>query len=138
MLVTKTDYSHADVDYLNLQLAAKGRGIPPEVRTDFKEKNRLSCLIQPFAGIGGLQFISKREKDLMFRVPKGCSKFHKKYGKEAEMLWVSRIGFNAEKTLALIHISGAMGSMAGSGTLNLLELKERKWVVKAQIETWTT
>lgn len=139
VLVTKTEYPYADVDDLNLQLAAKGRGIPPEVRTDFKEKNKSSCLIQPFTGIPGLHFISKQEEDLMFRVPsKGWSEFHKKYGKEADMLWVSRIGFNAEKTLALVHISGAIAGMAGGGTLYLLEFKDGKWVVKSQIATWTT
>lgn len=139
VLVTKTEYPYADVDYLNLQLAAKARGIPPEVRTDFKEKNRSSCLIQPFTGIRGLHFIPKREEELLFRVPsKGWSEFHKKYGKEADMVWVSRIGFNAEKKLALVHISGAIASMTGGGTLYLLESKDGKWVVKSQVETWTT
>jgi hypothetical protein len=51
VLVTKTASPHVDVDTLNLQLAAQGRGIPPDVRTDFKEKNKSSCLIKSFTGI---------------------------------------------------------------------------------------
>jgi hypothetical protein len=139
VLVTKTDSQYIDVDALNLQLAAKGRGIPPDVRMDFSDKNKSSCVIQPFTGIPNLRFISKHEENLMFQVPsKGWSKFHKKYGKEAEMLWLSRIGFNSEKTLALLHVSGAMGGMAGGGTLYLFERKDGKWVIKSQIQTWFT
>ena len=94
VLVTKTVSAHADVDALNLQLAAQARGIPPDVRADFKEKNKSSCLIKPSTGIPNLHFISKHERDLMFRkASTGWSDFHKKYGKEAEILLLSRVGF---------------------------------------------
>jgi hypothetical protein len=139
VLVTTTDSPHIDVDALNLQLAANGRGIPPDVRTDFSEKNKSTCMIELFAGIPNLRYISKREEGLIFRVPsKGWSKFHKRYGKEAEILWLSRVGFNPEKTLALLHVSGGMGPMAGGGTLYLLERKDGVWVIKSQIQTWAT
>jgi len=139
VLVTKTAPPHVDVDALNLQLAAQGRGIPPDVRTDFKEKNKSSCLIKPFAGIPNLHFVSKREHDLMFqRASTGWSDFHKKYGKEAEILLFSRVGFNPEKTLALLHISSGMGRMAGGGTLFLFERKNSGWVIKSHIQTWIT
>ncbi len=140
VLVTKTVLPNfVDVDALNLQLAAQGRGIPPEVRTDFKEKNRSGCLIKPLAGIRDLHFISKHEHDVMFRKDStGWSGFHKKYGKEAEILLLSRVGFNPEKTLALLHVSSGMGRMAGSGTLYLFERNNGKWVVKSHIQTWTT
>lgn len=138
VLVTKTVVpAHVDVDAFNLQLAAQGRGIPPEVRTDFKEKNKSSCLIKPSAGMPNLHFVSKREHDLMFRkASTGWNDFHKKYGKEASVLLLSRVGFNPEKTLALLHVSGGMGSMAGSGALYLFERKNGKWVIKVHIQTW--
>ena len=59
VLVTKTVPTEVDVEAFNLQLAVKGRGIPPEVRADFKEKNKSTCGIEPFAGIKNLYFISK-------------------------------------------------------------------------------
>jgi hypothetical protein len=140
VLVTKTVSPHfVDVDTLNLQLAAQGRGIPPDVRIDFKEKNKSSCLIKPYTGIPNLHFVSKREHDLMFRnASTGWSDFHEKYGKEAEILLLSRVGFNREKTLALLHVSSAMGGMAGGGTLYLFERKEGKWIMKLHIQTWAT
>jgi hypothetical protein len=109
---------HADIDALNLQLAAQGRGIPPDVRADFKEKNKSSCVVKPFVDLPHLHFISESEHDLMFRTPsEGWSEFYKKYGKEAEMLFLSRVGFNRDKTLALFHVSSEIGPMAASGSL---------------------
>jgi hypothetical protein len=139
VLITKTAPPDVDVDALNLQLATQGRGIPPDVRADFKEKNKSSCPIKPFAGIPNLHFLSQREHDLMFRkASTGWSEFHTTYGKEAEMLLLSRVGFNSEKTLALLHVSGGMGSMAGSGALYLFERKNGKWVIKSRIQTVIT
>lgn len=139
VLVTKTAPAHADVDALNLQLAAQGRGIPPAVRADFKEKNKSNCLIKPLAGIPNLHFLSKHEHDLMFgKTSTGWSDFHKKYGEEAEILFLSRVGFNPEKTLALLHVSSGMGRMAGGGALYLFERMNGKWVIKSRIETWAT
>jgi len=139
VLVTRTVPPHVDVDAINLQLAVQGRGIPPDVRTDFKEKNKSSCLIRPFEGIPNVHFVSKKEHDLMFRNSSaGWSDFHKKFGKEAEILLLSRVGFNPEKTLALLHVSSGMGGMAGGGTLYLFERKNGKWVIKSHIQTWTT
>jgi hypothetical protein len=140
VLVTKTVLpDFVDVDALNLQLAAQGQGIPPDVRADFKEKNKSDCLIKPFAGMRNLHFVSKHEHDLMFRKDStGWSGFHKKYGEEANILLLSRVGFNPEKTLALLHVSGGMGSMAGGGTLYLFERKNGKWVIKSHMRTWIT
>jgi hypothetical protein len=139
VIMTKTDSPHIDIDAINLKLAANGHGIPPDVRLEFSAKNKSSCVIQPFTGIANLRFISKHEEDLMFQVPsKGWSKFHRKYGKDAEMLWLSRIAFNSTKTLALLHVSGAVAGMAGGGTLYLFEHKDGQWVIKSQIQTWFT
>ncbi len=83
--------------------------------------------------------MSKREHDLMFRnASTGWSDFHKKYGKQAEILLLSRVGFNSERTLALLHVSSGMGRMAGGGTLYLFERKGGKWVIKTHIQTWAT
>jgi hypothetical protein len=141
VLVTQTENSEADVDVdtLNLRLAVQGRGIPPEVRTSFKEKNRTICQIKSFGGIPNLHFISRRDQNAMFReLSTGWKDFHRVYGKEAELISVTRVGFNPEKTLALIHVSSAIDKMAGGGMLYLFERKNGKWVVKSRIQTWVT
>jgi hypothetical protein len=90
VVVTETMPTDVDVDTFNLQLAVKGRGIPPEIRQDFKKKNRTTCVIEPFADIKNLRFISKIEHDQIFRA--GWSEFHKMYGKDATIVWLSRVG----------------------------------------------
>jgi len=136
VLVTKTTTRNVDVDYVNLQLATRGRGIPAEVRADFKEQNKSSCLIEPFAGVENLRFISESERDRLFQT--GWSEFRKKYGNNASLVYLSRVGFSADKTLALLHVSSGIGPMAAGGTLYLLEKKKGKWVAKSWMETWTT
>jgi hypothetical protein len=136
VLVTRTGSAPVDISAFNLQLATKGRAIPPEVRADFEEKNKLSCAITPFSGIENLRFISKAEHDRLFQ--SGWADFHKTYGKNASVLELSRVGFNQDKTLALFHVSGGMDRMAGGGTLYLLERKGSKWEIKTSIQTWAT
>jgi hypothetical protein len=133
VLVTRTDGYIDDVDGYNLRLAAQGHGIPPEVREDFTRKNKSSCVIQPFGGVPNLRFISKSEERNIFAV--GWSEFHKKYGKGSAIVTVSRVGFNTDKTLALLHILGASGHNAAAGELLLLERKNSKWVIKFHIQT---
>jgi len=133
VLVTRTDGYIDDVDGYNLRLAAQGHGIPPEVREDFTHKNKSSCVIQPFGGVANLRFISEREERNIFAI--GWSEFHKKFGKGSVIVTVSRVGFNSDKTLALLHILGASGRNAAGGELLLLERKNGKWVIKFHIQT---
>jgi hypothetical protein len=136
VLVTKTEATDVDVDSVNLRLATQGRGIPSQLRADFKAKNKSSCLIERFAGVMNLTFVSTAERDRIFRT--GWDGFHKRYGKTAVMVVFSRVAFNSDKTLALFNVSTGIDRMAAGGTLYLLEKKDGKWSIKSQIETWTT
>ena len=136
VLLTETDAIDVDIDSVNLPLAVEGHGIPPEMRVDFKAKNKSNCVIKPFAGIMNLSFISKTEHDRLFRA--GWSEFHKRYGKDALMVTFSRVAFNSDKTLALLHVSSGVDQDAAGGTLYLLEEKDGKWLIRSHIETWTT
>ncbi len=132
----ETQPSNADVDYFNLQLALQGHAIPQDVRADFKQKDKSTCSIVPVPTIKNVHFISKAEHDKLFN--DGWTKFHKRYGKHASWLYLSRVGFSTDKTLALLHVSSGGAPMAAGGRLYLLERKAGKWVIKTSIETWTT
>jgi hypothetical protein len=136
VIVTSTQPSQADLDSLNLQLAVHGRGIPPDVRADFKKKDKSICSIEPFPAGKSIRFISKNENDTILKA--GWKEFHRKYGKQASWLYLSRVGFSTDKTFALLHVSVGAGPMAAGGGLYLLERKAGKWSVKTSIETWTT
>jgi hypothetical protein len=120
-----------DIDTFNLPLAVRGHALPPEARADFTIKNKTSCLIRPFSGVANLRFMPEsEEKDLS---SSGWSDFQKKYGKSAEAIAVSRVGFNSDKTLALLHVL-----YSASGELHLLERKNGKWEVKFRVQTKAT
>jgi hypothetical protein len=131
VLVTKTVGYIDDMDVYNLRLAAQGHGIPTEVRADFTNKNKSSCVIQPFEGIPNLRFISKSEERRILAA--GTTEFDKKYGKGSEIVAVSRVGFNSDKSLALLHVL-----YSASGELYLLEHKDGKWVIKFYVQTKAT
>jgi hypothetical protein len=136
ILVTEAEQRLAPLDSINLQLAANGRGIPPDVRHDFAARNKTSCPIKPILGIERLQFISKHDEEKIFKT--GWGEFHKRYGKDAEIVSLSRVGFNADRTLALLHVSTAIGPNAGGGMLYLFERKGGQWSIKTRVATWAT
>ena len=137
VVVTQTQATPVDIDSYNLQLAAQGYGIPPDFRADFKKKNTSACTIRPFTGVPNLRFISGAEEKRIFRKGiNGWHEFHRRYGKNTSIDELSRVGFNSDKTLALLHVSSGISSGGVAGTLYLLERMNDKWVIKWQIETW--
>jgi hypothetical protein len=120
-----------DINSFNLPLAVQGHAIPPDVRADFTEKNKTGCQIEPFDGVPNLRFMSSSEEEKLFA--RGWGEFSRKYGKSAERVAVSRVGFSVDKSLALIHIL-----YSASGELYLLERKEGKWKVKFYVQTMAT
>lgn len=141
VVVTQTQARPVNfIDSYNLNFAARGYRIPPELRADFKKKSKSSCFIEPFTGVPDLRFISKAEQERIFRIDVvgGWKEFHRKYGQDTSMDELSSVGFNSDKTLALLHVSSGLGSAAGEGILYLLERKNGKWVVRWHIETWVT
>jgi len=132
VLVTETE-PRPLADSLNLQLAAQGRGLPLDLRMDSKEKNRFSCTIRPYVSVRHLHFISPTEERQIFHI--GWNELYRRFGKHADMESFSRVGFNSDKTLALVHSSGAVGPNGSAGTLILLQRNGNKWAVKFSLQT---
>jgi hypothetical protein len=131
VMVTKTEqWSLPDV--VKLQLAAQGRGLPLDLRRDFEEKNKSSCMILPFFSNRNVHFISAAEERQIFRI--GWNEFYRRFGKNAGIDKVSRVGFNSNKTLALVHLSGAAGPNGAAGTLYLLQRNQNKWTIKFSMQ----
>ena len=133
VLVTNTDARNYHVDSLNLQLAAQGHGIPPELRADFTNKNEISCVIEPLSGIPNIRFISNSERVAIFAA--GWNEFHKSYGKDSVVVTVSRVGFSPDKTLALLHVIEGISHNGAAGELYFLERKNGKWEIRFHLQT---
>ncbi|HEV2488786.1 MAG TPA: hypothetical protein VGT03_03175 [Candidatus Acidoferrales bacterium] len=134
VIVTWTQEPSLDIDGLNVEFAAQGRGIPPDLRADFKKKNISACAIRPFVGAPRLRFISEAELKRSSRDGRTpVSEFYERFGKDTNLNLLSRVAFNSDKTLALLHVSDL-----GGGDLCLFERKNGKWVMKWHTETWAT
>ena len=138
VLVTTTDTADIDLDYANLLLASKGHGTPPEARQDLNRKSHRGCAINGVSEIRNLRLISKRDSDTMFRRRSGWADFHSRYGKDAHLVTLSRVGFDSNKKVALFYVTDGLGSMAGSCYLYVFELKTGKWVKKSETPVWST
>ena len=98
-----------------------GHAIPSDVRADFTEKNKAGCLIEPFGGVRNLRFMSSSEEEKLFA--RDWSEFIKRYGKGAERVAMSRVGFSSDKSLALVHILySSSGELATKPPMALLLL----------------
>jgi hypothetical protein len=131
VIVTETElWSFPDV--VNLQLSAHGRGLPPDLRKDFDDKNRSRCTIGPFIRDTNVHFISGAESRQIFQI--GWNEFYRRFGKNAGIDAISRVGFNSDKTLALVHTMGAAGPNGAAGTLYLLQRNHKKWAIKFSMQ----
>jgi hypothetical protein len=90
-------------------------------------------VIEPFSDVPKLRFISQSQESKIFAG--GWAEFHKRYGKGSETVTVSRVGFNPDKTLALLHAIGAIGHNAAAGELYVLERKNGARVIKFHVQT---
>jgi hypothetical protein len=133
ILSSMTESRDYQIDSMNLQLAAHGLGLPSEARADFTLKNRSTCEIKPFPGFPKSHLIASTDENAIFKV--GWGEFHKRYGKESSIMSVSRVGFNSDKTLALLHMYSACGHNCFAGTMYILERKDGKWVIKISFQT---
>jgi hypothetical protein len=135
VLIASTEARDYGIDHINLRLAVHGLGLSPEFRADFNNKNKSSCLIKPFPDRDKLNFASKEEQAAMFVSSRGWTEFHKRYGQDAALYTVSRVGFSADKKLALLHLFAGSGSDAFAGTLFLFENKNGYWQIKMHMQT---
>ena len=127
MLASTTQAADLDVDFINLQLAANGNATSAEARRDFSSKNKSVCEIGTPSGLPNVRVIPAQEERA----------FHARYGKRAELVRVSRVGFNHDRTVALLHVS-VYGATYGGGYLYVFQRKAGRWVKTIERATWTT
>jgi len=134
VLVAGTPAIAYGLDDLNLRLAANGHGLPPELREDFSAKNKVACKVTPSPLLGNLKFLSTKEETAMIARPDFWTAFHRRYGKNASIYSVSRVGFAKDKNLAALYLSSGSASNAWAKGFYLLEKKDGRWQIKLQMQ----
>jgi hypothetical protein len=58
----------------------------------------------------------------------GWEDFYKRYPDSGGWIELSAVGFNADKTVAVVYIGHHCGGLCGGGMFHVLEKKEGKWI----------
>jgi hypothetical protein len=138
VVVTTTEATGIDIDYANLRLAISGHGTPSDVRNDFKAKQKPACQFPSVAGVPNLRLISKRQYEQLFRARNGWSRFHRRYGRDARLVTLSRVGFDSKKSIALFYATDGIANMAGGGAVYVFRLRDGNWIEESQASVWQT
>jgi hypothetical protein len=85
--------------------------------------------------------VSEKEIEDLFSndVNGGWEEFYRKYPKTRGFATFSRVGFNAEKTQALVYQAHSCGGLCGGGSYMLLTKTNGVWTIKGSVgPTWVS
>ncbi len=83
-----------------------------------------------------MKIILVKESKIKKILKKGWSNFKKKYPYSSGFIFLSRVGFNKDKTQALIYVGELWGPLAGVGYYILYNLENGEWISKASFMVW--
>jgi hypothetical protein len=125
------------------------QAVAKETLQDYEQKNKTSvALEEKFQLKVPIILISAIERDQIFLVadagkqeipnPKGLDEFHRLYPKSQGFMTLSRIGFNPNKTQALLYIGNLCGGLCGTGQLFLLVKEGNSWKIQSVATLWVS
>jgi hypothetical protein len=116
--------------------------LQPETVNDLQVKSNGASRLEPKLSLKIKYLLVRDEEiDALFKdnVMGGWEAFHRKYPKSNGILTLSRVGFNADKTQALVYKGWSCGGLCGGGGYTLLAKKKGVWVVGPDIgPTWVS
>jgi hypothetical protein len=115
--------------------------LSPDTRADYQAKNKKSmslpqpCTLAPECSAEDVVsltaiVVTKNKND------KGWKNFFSKYPNSPGILLVSRIGFNADKTEAIVYAGKSCGTLCGEGYYVRLTKIGERWTVADQTTVW--
>jgi hypothetical protein len=111
-------------------LKPEGESVPVvgPVIADFVSANKKRWTLQQFTMSLPYEFVSSDDLETIFKdgVP-GWKPFYDKYPKSGGYNEVSAVGFNADKTIAVVYIAHSCGGLCGGGGFAVLQKKAGKW-----------
>lgn len=104
--------------------------LPQELFDDFEAKNKESYKLDATKLGPNCEPLSYEEWQEMLK--EGPGAFHEYGG----VLAFSRVGFNPEKTLALVYVHERHDGLTGGGYYVLLAREGREWIVQQELLLW--
>lgn len=127
----------ASIDQLKRDL----EGLQDETIDDFNKKSKENIQLEnKFSQRLNVKLFSKIEHDKIFEKTKDLDNawriFYTKYKKAQGITTFSRIGYNKERTQALVYHGTGQGSLAGEGYYSLCEIRFGHWKEISRTEVW--
>jgi hypothetical protein len=107
---------------------SKGRQAP--AIADYHRANQKRWTLLPQFKIELPYALVPREKLTAFFTtagPGGWAQFYERYPDSAGWIEFSAVGFNQDKTLAVLYVAHHCGGVCGGGTIRALQKKDGKW-----------
>lgn len=121
-------------------LPSKLPKLHPKTLADFKSKARLCRTVEAKLTLPvKYVLLSKQERKSIFATPdtkKAWANFHQKYAGATGYINVSNIGFNEERTQALVNTYRKCGVQCGAEKIALLTKVNGQWSVAATHKIW--
>ncbi|MBO0724516.1 MAG: hypothetical protein J2P52_02865 [Blastocatellia bacterium] len=73
------------------------------------------------------EFIASDDLKSIFKQPGGWERFHTQYPDSGGWIELSAVGFNADKTVAVVYAGHHCGGLCGGGGFHILQKKDGKW-----------
>lgn len=96
---------------------------------NFQEVNKQTWLLEQAIPMDQpYEFVFEKELDAIFaNGPGGWKSFYEKYPKSGGFNEVSAVGFNADKTVAVVYVAHSCGGLCGGGSFHVLQKKDGNW-----------
>jgi hypothetical protein len=111
--------------------------LPNDARAEYEARNKQSlhfpspCKLAPECVVANLADLAPYTKDAG-----AWRKFFKKYPNSPGIVVVSRIGFNAEHTEAVVYSGHSCGTLCGQGEFDHLMKQDGVWTVTDRTIVW--
>ena len=109
----------------------KDADIPDEdLRAAMQDFRRGSDVLRPLTWNRGAEFIDRKEYESYFRrgADKGWKRFFKAHPNAAGIIAFSAVGFNANRTAAVVYSATTSCSLCGVGKFHFLRKTSQGWV----------
>ena len=121
----------AETGTVEMCLKPEGESIPlvgPAI-ANFLEVNKKSWLLEKAIPMDlAYEFVFRKQLDAIFADgPAGWKSFYEKYPDSGGYNEVSAVGFNTDKTVAVVYVGHSCGGLCGGGSFHVMQKKNDKW-----------
>jgi len=142
-LVIARDTSIDEDSYADLDEALKGSDpLTKDAVKDFRAKRQTERLRDHFLVPVEVILLSPKQIARIFKHSRGNKDgwqvFSQNYPASAGLITLSRVGFNPDKTQALVFVAHTCGLLCGEGNYFVLAKKDGEWKIVKGMVTWVS